>query len=206
MPALPIPLVTGLLLFFLLMRSWLGGRTHPMILILLAGSSGQSILIALHQFYHLSWLRPVQPVTAAILPPLAYLAFVSSTRRRLLWHCDLWHALLVGFVLFCVLLFPQALDTAIPAIFLIYGSALLHSLHQGGDSLILTRLDSDNIPPETLAVYRRSTAGVELRRDCDQSSPCQRSRYLATNDSQCLICTYIAGAGVIATFASGKRR
>ena len=146
MPALPIPLVTGLLLFFLLMRSWLGGRTHPMILILLAGSSGQSILIALHQFYHLSWLRPVQPVTAAILPPLAYLAFVSSTRRRLLWHCDLWHALPVGFVLFCVLLFPQALDTAIPAIFLIYGSALLHSLHQGGDSLILTRLDSDNIP------------------------------------------------------------
>ena len=117
-----------------------------MILILLAGSSGQSILIALHQFYHLSWLRPVQPVTAAILPPLAYLAFVSSTRRRLLWHCDLWHALPVGFVLFWVLLFPQALDTAIPAIFLIYGSALLHSLHQGGDSLILTRLDSDNIP------------------------------------------------------------
>ena len=146
MPALPIPLITGLLLFFLLMRSWLGGRTHPMILILLAGSSGQSILIALHQFYHLSWLRPVQPVTAAILPPLAYLAFVSSTRRRLLWHCDLWHALPVGFVLFCVLLFPQALDMAIPAIFLIYGSALLHSLHQGGDSLILTRLDSDNIP------------------------------------------------------------
>ena len=88
----------------------------------------------------------MQPVTAAILPPLAYLAFVSSTRRRLLWHCDLWHALPVGFVLFCVLLFPQALDTAIPAIFLIYGSALLHSLHQGGDSLILTRLDSDNIP------------------------------------------------------------
>ena len=71
-----------------------------MILNLLAGSSGQSILIALHQFYHLSWLRPVQPVTAAILPPLAYLAFVSSTRRRLLWHCDLWHALPVGFVLF----------------------------------------------------------------------------------------------------------
>ena len=117
-----------------------------MILILLAGSSGQSILIALHQFYHLSWLRPVQPVTATILPPLAYLAFVSSTRRRLLWHCDLWHALPVGFVLFCVLLFPQALDTAIPAIFLIYGSALLHSLHQDGYNLILTRFDSDNIP------------------------------------------------------------
>ena len=49
-------------------------------------------------------------------------------------------------MLFCVLLFPQALDTAIPAIFLIYGSALLHSLHQSGDSLILTRPDSDNIP------------------------------------------------------------
>ena len=57
-----------------------------MILILLAGSSGQSILTALHQFYHLSWLRPEQPVTAAILPPLAYLAFVSSTQRRLLWQ------------------------------------------------------------------------------------------------------------------------
>jgi len=85
-------------------------------------------------------------VTAAILPSLSYLAFVSSTQRRLLWHCDLWHVLPVGFVVFCVLLFPQAVDTAIPAIFLIYGTALLHSLHQGGDSLILTRLDSDNIP------------------------------------------------------------
>ena len=117
-----------------------------MILILLAGSGGQSILIALHQFYHLSWLRPVQPVTAAILPSLSYLAFVSSTRRRLIWHRDLWHVLPIGFVVFCVLLFPQAVDTAIPAIFLIYGTTLLHSLHQGGDSLILTRLDSDNIP------------------------------------------------------------
>ena len=60
-----------------------------MILILLAGSSGQSILIALHQFYHLSWLRLMQPVTAAILPPLAYLAFVSSIRRSLLWDRNL---------------------------------------------------------------------------------------------------------------------
>ena len=146
MPALPIPLITGLLLLFLLLRAWLGGRTHPMILILLAACSAQSILIALHQFYHLSWLRPVQPVTAAMLPSLSYLAFVSSTRRRLIWHRDLWHVLPVGFVVFCVLLFPQAVDTAIPAIFLIYGTALLHSLHQDGDSLIFTRLDSDNIP------------------------------------------------------------
>ena len=81
-----------------------------------------------------------------MLPSLAYLAFVSSTRRRLLWHRDLWHMLPVGSVLFCVLLFPRAVDTAIPEIFLIYGTILLLSLHQGGDSLILTRLDSDNIP------------------------------------------------------------
>ena len=34
----------------------------------------------------------------------------------------------------------------IPAIFLIYGTTLLLSLYQGGDRLVLVRLDSDNIP------------------------------------------------------------
>ena len=81
-----------------------------------------------------------------MLPALAYLAFVSSTPRRLQWHRDLWHLLPVGFVLFCVVLFPQAIDAAIPAIFLIYGTTLLLSLYQGGDRLVLVRLDSDNIP------------------------------------------------------------
>ncbi len=81
-----------------------------------------------------------------MLPALAYLALVSSTPRRLQWHRDLWHLLPVGFVLFCVVLFPQAVDAAIPAIFLIYGTTLLLSLYQGGDRLVLVRLDSDNIP------------------------------------------------------------
>ena len=117
-----------------------------MMLILLGSCGAQSVLIALHQFHHLNWLRPVQSVTAAMLPALAYLSFVSSTRRRLLWHRDLWHLLPVGFVLFCVVLFPQAVDAAIPAIFLIYGTTLLLSLYQGGDSLVLMRRDSDNIP------------------------------------------------------------
>ena len=81
-----------------------------------------------------------------MLPALAYLAFVSSTPRRLQWHRDLWHLLPVGLVLFCIVLFPQAVDATIPAIFLIYGTTLLLSLYQGGDSLVLMRLDSDKIP------------------------------------------------------------
>ena len=117
-----------------------------MMLILLASCGAQSVLIAVHQFYRLNWLRPVQPVTAAMLPALAYLSFMSSTRRRFLWHRDLWHLLPVVFLLFCVVLFPQAVDATIPAFFQIYGTTLLLSLYQGGDSLILMRLDSDNIP------------------------------------------------------------
>ena len=48
--------------------------------------------------------------------------------------------------MFCVVLLPQVIDTALLAIFLIYGSALFLGLRHGGDSLITTRLGSDNIP------------------------------------------------------------
>jgi len=58
-------LITGIALLFLMLRAWRTGQTHPILLLLIAFCGGQSVLIALHQFFHLGWLRPIQPVTAS---------------------------------------------------------------------------------------------------------------------------------------------
>lgn len=61
-------MTTGIALIFFMLRAWRTGQTHPMLLLLIVSCGGQSVLVALHQFYHLGWLRPIQPVTASSLP------------------------------------------------------------------------------------------------------------------------------------------
>ena len=109
-----------------------------MILILLAGTSIQSILVTLQQFNYLNWLRLVQrcqhwPI--CLLCPAPGDFCFSIAIRCIFYRLDLS----------CVLLFPQAVDVAVTALFLFNGSTLMLNMHKGGDRLVLTQLDSDDI-------------------------------------------------------------
>lgn len=146
MPALPIPLIVALILGFLLLRALLTGDTPFIFLALIASCALQSVVISLNQHYGFAVFHLVQPITASLVPPLAYLAFRNSTLKRLDWSSDSIHALGPAFIAFCVWLAPVALDYAVSASFVAYGGYMLWLMWDGRDSLLMTKLDSDQTP------------------------------------------------------------
>lgn len=151
MPVLPIPMFVALVLTFLLLRALLSRDTHTMLLLLIAACALQSAVIALVQYYGVAFLRPVQPVTATFIPPLAWLAFTALERKPLVMSRDVAHSLGPAFTLFCELFAPATLDVVIPLLFLSYGAMILFALSQGEDSLPHSRLDNGAV---SLLVWR----------------------------------------------------
>ena len=134
MIALPIPLFVSLTIGFLLVRSvfnqerWL--PFHALLLI----TGLQGLLISLVHYYGVAPLRGLMPVTASCIPPIAWLAFRAALYRDLSWVDDLRHAAVPAFVLFCLVFAPNTLDQVIPAIFVIYGAAILFVIARTKDA------------------------------------------------------------------------
>jgi AraC-like DNA-binding protein len=146
MLTLPIPLIVALVLGFLLVRSWLQRDRPWLFLALLACTALQGVVISLAQHYGVAALRPFQPVTATIIPPLAWIAFQATAIRALDLPRDLAHLAVPAFTAFCVAFAPVALDVTVPAVFLVYGALMLHALRLGTDGLPLTRLEAGDLP------------------------------------------------------------
>jgi AraC-like DNA-binding protein len=146
MLTLPIPLIVALVLGFLFVRSWLQRDRPWLFLALLACSALQGVVISLGQHYGLAGFRPLQPVTATIIPPLAWVAFQGTAVRAADWPRDLAHLAVPAFTAFCVAFAPVALDVTVPAVFLIYGVLMLHALRRGADGLPLMRLEAGDVP------------------------------------------------------------
>jgi AraC-like DNA-binding protein len=151
MPVLPIPMFVALVLAFLLLRAIISRGAHVMLLLLIAACAGQSAIIALVQYYGVSALRPVQPVTATFIPPLAWLAFTAVARKPLVLSRDYLHALGPILTLFCSVFAPATLDVVIPVLFAGYGAMILIVLSKGEDSLPHSPLESGGVP---LLVWR----------------------------------------------------
>jgi AraC-like DNA-binding protein len=132
MPTLPVPMFAALVLAFLGLRAWARGETPRPLLALIAACALQAAMVAGRLHYGLDWLRLVQPGLVMGLPALAWLAFMSATRRPL-GLGDLWHLAGPAFGLFCVVFAPEALDVVILAAFLGYGAAMLLALRRGGE-------------------------------------------------------------------------
>lgn len=134
MPAFPIPVFAALALVWLLARALIRREGPPVFLALLALCAGQALLTALALHYGQDWARLVRPITAALVPPLAWVAF-STTALRGAEPRDTVHLIGPAFVGFCRAMAPEALDAVIPALYLGYGAAILWAVgaRRGGD-------------------------------------------------------------------------
>lgn len=146
MPVLPIPMIISLSLFAFLAHRLLTRETHVTLLGLIAACAVQGAIVALVQYYGFTSIRPLQPLWATLIPPIAWLAFSQAARGDPKPGDLPLHS--AGFVLalLFLLLQPQLLDVWIPLLFAGYGIAMMLRLARGEDSLPHSRLESGTMP------------------------------------------------------------
>lgn len=145
MPSLPIPLISSLVLGFLMLRMWMGERRHGPLVALLALCAVQGVIISLAQHYLVPGMKYVQPITATLIPPLAWVAFQCTAVRRFRTS-DAIHLAGPMAAITCLLAAPFMLDALIPALFLGYGGAILWKSLQGSDALPRMRIEAGDLP------------------------------------------------------------
>ncbi|PYE86050.1 helix-turn-helix domain-containing protein [Pseudoroseicyclus aestuarii] len=144
MPMLPVPAFVALVLGYIALRAALSER-RPLLIAFLAACSAQSALVALVGGYGIEVLRPVLPVSAAMIPPLALITFRDAMLGRLAPRRVAVHlAAPVGAAL-CRILAPGMTDPVVMAIFLGYGIAMLLRLRRAPD-MPLARLEAGQVP------------------------------------------------------------
>ncbi|MCV0429008.1 MAG: AraC family transcriptional regulator [Roseibium sp.] len=146
MLVLPLPLIVALVLGFLFAQTMIARNRPVLFSTLLLVCAFQNLIVALGQYYGLTPALKLQPVLAACIPPIAWLAFVSASVRPITLTKDWGHILGPAFVFFCALFAPVTLDAVIVLIFFGYGCALLISLQAHRDALPLVNLAAGTIP------------------------------------------------------------
>ena len=145
MLSLPIPLISSLVLGFLLARMWLTDRRHGPLVGLLALCAAQGVIIALAQHYLVPGMQIVQPITATLIPPMAWVAF-QATAVRHFRAVDYLHLAGPLAAVLCLLTNPMLLDTLIPGLFLAYGIAIIWRGATGADGLPRMRIEAGDLP------------------------------------------------------------
>jgi len=113
---------------------------------LLLASAGQSILVGLVQYYGFTNLRWLQPITASIIPAMAWLAFLEASLRARLQIRDWVHFSVPAIIALCVFVLPAIIDVVLCSLFVGYGAAILVMLHRQGGDFAHMRLTSGHIP------------------------------------------------------------
>lgn len=144
MPMLPIPAFVALVVAYLAGRTLLS-HGRPVLVVFLAACAGQSLLVTLVGGYGVEWLRPVLPVSAAVIPPLAWITFKDALVSRLSLRNVSLHAAAPAFALFCRVFAPETTDAVVPLIFVVYGGAILWRLRASSD-MPLARLEAGETP------------------------------------------------------------
>lgn len=137
---LPLPLVVALLLCLMLisiLRANGEGRANLPFLALLVLSAVQSTLVGLRWGYQVDWLKFSLPITASLLPPLAYASFRSLMNDWRLKSAETLASLAVPPLVIIVLLilYPVAIDFALISLFVGYALAIILLGRRGPDGL-----------------------------------------------------------------------
>ena len=130
LPAFPVPVFAAAVLLALAAAARRADGAGWLAVLILA-CAVQAAVVAATQHYGVASLRPVQPVTAAAIPPLAWLAFHRTARDARLVATDLGHAAPPILMAVVAATAPPALAAALPATFIGYGTAMLLSLRAG---------------------------------------------------------------------------
>ena len=146
MPSLPLPLISALVLLFLLASLSLRRSPPGFLMAFLGACAMQAVVISLAQYYGIAAFGSLQPVTAAALPPLAWAAFQFSAMRRPRLPRDLIHLAGPVLALAASLFLPALLDVLIPALFLGYGATVLLAAWRGPDDLPRLAFEAGNTP------------------------------------------------------------
>lgn len=145
MPSVPITFVVAFILGGICVRMCLDGARTREFIALIGLCTAQIVIVSLAEHYDLSFLRLVRPVTAALIPPAAWIAF-QRTAQRLPAMIDAIH--LAGPVVTLSALFtmPVALDIVIPTLFVGYGCVVLWLSWRWSNRLLNTRLAAGTVP------------------------------------------------------------
>ena len=157
-------MIIALLLLGFLIHRLFARDTHPTLLALIAACALQSAIIALVQYYGVTAIRPLQPVLATLIPPIAWFAFARASGAGGQSQYLAWHALAPVAAVVFLLTNPMLLDVLIPVSFAGYGAAMLLRLGQGEDSLPHSRLQGGDMP---LLAWRIIAISLIASAGCD---------------------------------------
>lgn len=134
MPLIPLSFLFSLLCLALIVRlGWPQPRRWLLQLLLLI-CAWQSLLVGIRFGYQQPWVAPLQPLGAALIPPLCYLVLMLHARGPMGWR-------VVGHLAFPLLVLLaqwqalMALDGLIIIGYLGYGAAILLYLRRGENAL-----------------------------------------------------------------------
>lgn len=137
MLAIPLPFIAGLIFALVLHHSLKGveapgSRRYFVAFLILYALQG--VVVGLHFGYGVRQLAPIQPITASVMPPLAYLAFRGLTDANI---PKPWIHLWAPVCLTLSIAFLQVLvDPLLLVIFLFYGFALWRLTRASGDEVM----------------------------------------------------------------------
>lgn len=158
MPSLPIPLISSIFLAFLMIRVWSQDRRAAPLVLLLAACALQGLIISLAQHYGVPGMGVVQALFATVIPPLAWVAFRTTAVQRFALPQAL-HAAGPVLGILCLAVYPPSLDVLIPALFVLYGAALVRTGFLGPDALPRMRLAAGDLPRRTWQVIGAALVG-----------------------------------------------
>ena len=145
MPSIPLPFVISLVLCLILVRMIRqGGSRLGLFPLLVATFAAQAVLSGLN--WNVGWYpaRFIQPVGAAILPALCFVAFDQLHRNSPPKPSALWRHLMPALLVAALIAFWRSpIDIVLFAIYLGYGLALLRVARQGPDALTAVRISDE---------------------------------------------------------------